>query len=67
VGPIPSSAIAVYAGAKGLPSSIMELFEAVIRAMDRVYLETIEEARKKASKKRTAPSHIGERTTETKT
>lgn len=47
---------------------MMELFEAVIRAMDRVYLETIEAARKKASKKRgAAPSHIGERTTEAKT
>lgn len=46
----------------------MELFEAVIRAMDRVYLETIEEARKKASKKRgVTPSHIGDRTTEAKT
>jgi hypothetical protein len=70
VGPIPITAIHFYAGVKGLPSSMMGLFEAVIRAMDQTYLKWAEETRKKAAKnsRGAAQSHIGEtRTRQAKT
>ena len=61
VGPIPVSAIQDYASAKGLPSYMMVLFESVIRAMDKVYLESAEKARKKSADDRQTrtQSHMG--------
>ena len=61
-GPIPWSAIKSYACATELPSSIMVLFETVIRAMDQTYLRWAEDARKKAvkNKRSVTSSYIGD-------
>ena len=61
VGPIPVNSIYSYACAKGIPSSIMVLFETVIRAMDQTYLKWAEETRKKANKSSSsgAAQHLG--------
>lgn len=60
VGPIPWSAIQSYGLAKGFDHATMALFQAVIRAMDGVYLDwVIEEQKKRAPKPSAKPPRKG--------
>jgi hypothetical protein len=61
-GPIPWTRIQAYACACELSSSMMKVFEAVIRAMDSTYMEEAEKARKKSAKNKrgAAQSYIGD-------
>lgn len=64
VGPIPALDVRQYACEMGLPSHMMELFEAVIRGLDRAYLKHAEKTRKTAQKKRDVSTrHIGDQRT----
>lgn len=66
VGPIPASSIYRYPGAQGLSPAMMCLFEAVIRKMDETYRDWAESERKKAQKRSSSTSHVGDKTTQPK-